>query len=346
MTQFAAEAIAETTAAPSSRGIAVVTGGSAGLGRAIIRGFADAGYDVAVLARGHDGLVGAVDDVRRAGRRGMGIVCDVGENEQVDAAAEQIERLLGPITVWINNAMGGIFAPFLEVSPADFTRATQTTYFGQVNGTRAALRRMKPRDRGVVVSVGSALAYRGIPLQSAYCGSKHAVVGFHESVLTELLHDHSRVKICMVHMPAMNTLQFSWVRSKLPQHPQPVPPIYQPKVAARAVVYAAEHPRPRMWVGESTVGTILGNRVVAGLLDRYLGRTGFSAQQTDSDPNPQFADNLYEPVAGDHGAHGDFDDRSLHFSPQTWATMHRGRVLAGVGLAAAGVTAAAARARR
>jgi len=256
-----------------------------------------------------------------------------------------VEQVLGPVTVWVNNAMGGVFAPFLDVSPDEFLRATKTTYLGQVNGTRAALRRMKPRDHGVIISVGSALAYRGIPLQSAYCGAKHALVGFHESVLTELLHDHSRVKVCMVHMPAMNTLQFSWVRSTLPKHPQPVPPIYQPEVAARAVLHVAQHPRPRTWVGESTVGTILGNRVVAGLLDRYLGRTGYAAQQTGSDAKPELGDNLYEPATGDHGAHGDFDNRSFSHSPQVWVTTHRRGVLAGLGLAAAGLGAAMAKTR-
>jgi NAD(P)-dependent dehydrogenase (short-subunit alcohol dehydrogenase family) len=346
MSKQSIDPVAATSVEPSSRGVVVVTGGSAGLGRAITRAFADAGYDVAVLARGRDGLVGSVEDVRRAGRRGLGIPCDVGEHDQVDRAAEQVERTLGPITVWVNNAMGGVFAPFLEVAPEDFVRATKTTYFGQVNGTRAALRHMKPRDRGVIVSVGSALAFRGIPLQAAYCGSKHATVGFHESVITELRHDRSHVKVCMVHLPAMNTLQFSWVKSRLPGHPQPVPPIYQPEVAARAVLHLAEHPRPRMWVGESTVGTILGNRVIAGLLDRYLGKTGYSAQQTSSDPHPQLGDNLWSPVPGDHGARGDFDNRSLTFSPEAWMTTHRRGVLAGLGLATAGGVALVARNRR
>lgn len=340
------ETIRETSAPASSKGVAVVTGGSAGLGRAITRAFAGAGYDVAVLARGQDGITGAVADVRAAGRRALGVPCDVGDHDQVDAAAEQVENTLGQITVWVNNAMGGVFAPFVDVSPEEFERATRTTYLGQVNGTRAALRYMKPRDRGVIIQVGSALAYRGIPLQAAYCGAKHAIVGFTESVITELLHDHSQVMIAMIHMPAMNTIQFNWVRSQLPKHPQPVPPIWQPEVAAKAVLHLAEHPRPRMWVGESTVGTIVGNRVIAGLLDRYLGRTGYDSQQTDSDPRPEIGDNLFSPVAGDQGARGDFDSRSYDFSPEVWLTTHRKTALAALGVAlTAGAAAVAAWAR-
>jgi short-subunit dehydrogenase len=241
--------------------------------------------------------------------------------------------------------MTGIFGKFLDVEPDDFERATAVTYLGFVNGTRAALRRMVPRDRGTVVQVGSALAYRGIPLQAAYCGAKHAMLGFTESVRTELLNDGSKVQVGMVHMPALNTIQFSWLKNLLPHHAQPVPPIYQPEVGADAVSHMAEHPRRAIWVGASTAATIAGNRMIPGLLDRYLGKTGVKAQQTTQDPHPEIGVNLYEPVAGDHGAHGDFDDRATDRSPQLWASEHRPLVVAGaaVGAVALAVTAAASR---
>ncbi len=330
---------------PAAKGVAVVTGGSAGLGRAVIQALAGAGYDVAVLARGEDGLAGAVAEISSAGRRGLGIVTDVAHHDQVDAAADRVERELGPVTVWVNDAMASVFAPFMEISPADFERSTAVTYLGFVNGTRAALRLMKPRDAGVLVQVGSALAFRGIPLQAAYCGAKHAMVGFTESIITELLHDKSKVRVSMVHMPALNTVQFSWVKSALPEHPQPVAPIYQPEVGARAVLHAVEHRRRTTWVGASTVGTILGNRTIAPLLDIYLGRTGYRGQQTKKDKRPEIGDNLYTPVAGDHGAHGDFDDRALHRSPQLVLDLHR-RALALAGAAGATAVLAARRGRR
>lgn len=337
------ERLRSLIASPGPRGVAVVTGGSAGLGRAIVRGLAAAGFDVAVLARGEDGLAGAVVDVAAAGRRGLGVVTDVAEHAQVDAAAERVEAELGPIEVWVNDAMVGVFAEFTKVSPADFERATAVTYLGVVNGTRAALRYMTPRDRGVLVQVGSALAFRGIPLQAAYCGAKHAIVGFTESVITELLHDHRKIQVAMVHMPALNTVQFNWVRNDLPHHPQPVPPIYQPEVGARAVVHAALHPRRTTWVGLPTAGTILGNRLIPGLLDRYLARTGFSGQQDPSDRRPAIGDNLYDPVPGDHGAHGDFDHRAYSHSPELWVSQHRRAIL---GALAAGAATAAWSSRR
>ncbi|MEZ0491286.1 SDR family oxidoreductase [Kineococcus sp. TBRC 1896] len=321
-------------APPSKRGVAVVTGGSAGLGRAVVRVLADSGWDVAVLARGHDGLAGAVRDVAAAGRRAVGIVCDVSEHEQVEAAADRVEDVLGPVEVWVNDAMTSVFAPFLDTAPEDFERATRVTYLGFVNGTRAALRRMVPRDRGQVVQIGSALAFRGIPLQAAYCGSKHAMVGFTESVITELLHRGSSVHVSMVHMPGMNTTQFGWVRTTLPKHPQPVAPIYQPEACAAVVGSVVDHPRRNTWVGESTVGTILGNRTIAPLLDRYLARTGVSGQQTGQDASTMVGENLWEPVPGDHGAHGEFDDRSWGTSPQIFALRNR-RVLTGVAAGAA-----------
>ncbi|WP_345712217.1 SDR family oxidoreductase [Kineococcus glutinatus] len=330
---------------PSRRGVAVVTGGSAGLGRAVVREFAAAGYDVAVLARGEDGLAGAVADVAAAGRRGLGLVTDVADHQQVETAADAVEAELGPITVWVNNAMATVFAEFTRTAPEDFERATAVTYGGFVNGTRAALRYMQPRDRGVVVQVGSALAHRGIPLQAAYCGAKHAIVGFTESVVTELLHQGSSVRVCTVHMPALNTPQFTWVKNDLPAHPQPVAPIYQPEVGARAVLFAAEHPRRRMWVGVSTAATIWGNRVAAPLLDRYLARTGYDGQQSPGDERPQVGDNLHGPVPGDHGAHGRFDARSHRRSPQAWLSRHRDLVAAAALGAATAATGLAVRGR-
>ncbi len=328
------------TAPPGPRGVAVVTGGSAGLGRAIVRELAAAGFDVAVLARGEQGLAGAVADVAAAGRRALGIVTDVAEHEQVAAAADRVEAELGPGEVWVNDAMASVFAEFAAISPQDFERATAVTYLGTVNGTRAALRVMRPRDRGVLVQVGSALAFRGIPLQSAYCGAKHAMVGYTESIITELLHDHSQVRVCMVHMPALNTIQFNWVKNDLPHHPQPVPPIYQPEVGARAVVHAALHPRRTTWVGLPTVGTILGNRLIPALLDRYLARTGYSGQQSPADHRPAIGDNLHHPVPGDHGAHGDFDRKAYAHSPELWISQHRRAVLLTLAAGAATVTAA------
>ena len=308
----------------STRGVAVVTGGAAGLGRAIVRELAAAGFDVAIVARGADGVAGAVRDVRAAGRRGLGVLTDVSDRNAVESAADRIEDVLGPIEVWINDAMASVFAPFMDTDPDDFDRAVAVTFGGFVNGTRAALRHMKPRNRGVLIQVGSALAFRGIPLQAAYCASKHAMVGFTESVITELIHDKSKVRVSMVHMPGMNTVQFNWVKTHLPHHPQPVPPIYQPEVGARAVMHAVEHRRRSMWVAASTVGTILGNRTIAPLLDIYLGKTGYSGQQAPGDDRPEIGFNLWHPVAGDHGAHGDFDHKSHPRSPELIISTHRG----------------------
>jgi len=312
-----------------SRGVAVVTGGSAGLGRAVVRELAAKGYDVAVLARGADGLEGAVVDVEELGRRGLGIPTDVAEHLAVEAAAEQIERDLGPIDIWVNDTMAGVFAEFLATTPADFERATAVSYLGTVNGTRAALTRMTRRDRGSVVQIGSAIALRGIPLQASYCGAKSAIVTFTESVVTELRHQRSHVRVSVVHMPAMNTPQFGWVRSQLPHHAQPVPPIYQPEVGARAVVAVAEHPRRTTWVGYPTVGVILGNRLVPGLLDRYLALTGYGSQQ-DQDLPAAGRDNLYDPLPGDAGAHGIFDDGAKTRSPLTTVALAKGRAVGGV----------------
>jgi NAD(P)-dependent dehydrogenase (short-subunit alcohol dehydrogenase family) len=319
--------------------ISVVTGASGGIGRAVVRKLAERGDAVALLARGADGLEGAAEDVRRAGGTPLPIEVDVAEFAAVDEAAERVEKELGPIDLWVNDAFSSVFAPFTEISMDEFTRTTQVTYLGYVYGTRAALSRMLPRDRGTIVQVGSALAYRGIPLQTAYCGAKHAIQGFHESLRVELLHDKSNVHVTMVQMPAVNTPQFGWVLSRLPHQAQPVPPIYQPELAARAVVYAADHPKRReYWVGGSTAATLLANAVAPGLLDRYLARTGFKSQQTDQPHDPNEPGNLWHPVddaqGPDEGAHGDFDAQAKTRSPQLWASQHHGTLAAVAGGAA------------
>ena len=322
--------------------ISVVTGASGGIGRATARRLAARGDAVALLARGRDGLAGAAEDVRRAGGIPLPIEVDVADYAAVEEAADQVEKELGEIDLWVNNAFSSVFAKFTDISMDEFRRTTEVSYLGYVHGTKAALTRMLPRDRGVIVQVGSALAYRGIPLQSAYCGAKHAIQGFHESVRVELLHDKSNVHVTMVQMPAVNTPQFGWVLSKLPRKAQPVAPIYQPEIAARAVLYASEHPKRReYWVGGSTAGTLLANAVAPGILDRYLARTGFSGQQTDEKRDPDQPTNLFEPVDGagepDAGAHGSFDDQAKTRSPQLWASQHHGLLAAaGGGLLAAG----------
>jgi NAD(P)-dependent dehydrogenase (short-subunit alcohol dehydrogenase family) len=317
--------------------VVVVTGASAGLGRAIACGFGARGDKVALLARGVEGLESAAKEVEAAGGEALVIPTDVASWEQVDAAARQVEAEFGMIDVWVNDAMTSVFAPFSELEPAEFERVTAVNYLGFVYGTMAALRLMLPRDRGTIVQVGSALAYRSIPLQSAYCGSKHAILGFTESVRTELLHDHSGVSITMVQMPAMNTPQFSWVRSKMPNHPQPVAPIYQPEVAARAVLFASDHPdRHNYYVGISTSLTVVANKVAPGLLDRYLARTGYESQQMSDTPVVgDRPDNLFEPVVRLAHAHGIFDDKAWSHSPQLWTTTHK-RLLAIGAVVAAG----------
>jgi NAD(P)-dependent dehydrogenase (short-subunit alcohol dehydrogenase family) len=273
------------------------------------------GYSVALLARGEIGLKAAARDVETAGGTALPLAVDMADHKQVEAAASRIESELGPIDVWVNVAFTSVFARFEDIEPNEYERVTAVTYHGYVNGTRAALRRMRPRNRGVVVQVGSALGHRGIPLQTAYCGAKHAIEGFHEALRTELMHDRSDIKVTVVEMPAVNTPQFSWVRSRLPRQAQPVPPIYQPEVAARGILKAIDHPdRRARWVGLSTAGTILANRVAGGLLDRYLARTGFSSQQTNEPRDRDQPANLWEPADGrdghDFGAHGAFDERA------------------------------------
>ncbi|CAM5562801.1 MULTISPECIES: SDR family oxidoreductase [Streptomyces] len=323
----------------SARQTVVVTGASAGIGRAAARMFGARGARVALLARGRAGLEAAAADVRAAGGQALPLVTDMAEWDQVEAASRRVEEEFGPVDVWVNNAFTAAFGRFGDLSPEEFLQATRSTYLGYVHGTRAALDRMVPRDRGAVVQVGSALAYRGIPLQSAYCGAKHAIQGFTESVRCELLHDGSAVRITMVQMPAVNTPQFTWLRTHLPRHAQPVPPIYQPEVAARAVLRAADRPQRReYWVGTSTALTLLANAVVPGLLDRYLARTGFDAQQTDAHPQPGGDGNLFDPADEDrdYGAHGVFDAQAHTADPQIWAARHLGRTAALAGLAGAG----------
>jgi NAD(P)-dependent dehydrogenase (short-subunit alcohol dehydrogenase family) len=323
--------------AESKRETVVVTGGSAGIGRATVREFARHGCNVAILARGKDGLEAARRDVEDLGGQGLAISTDVADWKAVEAAADQIESELGPIDIWVNNAFAGIFSRFMDVTPEEYERVTQVTYLGQVNGTRAALKRMLPRNHGSIVLVGSALAYRGIPLQSAYCGAKHAIQGFIDSVRCELLHDKTNVTITMVQMPGVNTPQFDWIRAKLPGQPRPVGKVYQPEVAARAIYAAAHDGRKEMLVGLPTVEAVWGNKVASSLLDEYLAATGFKSQQRPERVSPDRKDNLFEPVAGDHGAHGSFDSEAVDSSAELWMTEHKKQL----GLAALGAAAIA-----
>ncbi|MFL6236481.1 MAG: SDR family oxidoreductase [Thermoanaerobaculia bacterium] len=323
--------------------IVVVTGASAGVGRATVRAFAERGAHVGLIARNREALENARQEVEAMGGRALVLPTDMADDQAVEAAAARVEGELGPIDVWVNNAMCSVFSPVKEMKPEEYRRVTDVTYLGYVWGTLAALRRMLPRDRGSIVQVGSALAYRGIPLQSAYCAAKHAIQGFCDSLRSELLHDGSHVHLCMVQMPALNTPQFSWVKSRLPRKPQPVPPIFQPEVAARAIVWAAHHRRREIYVGWPTVKAVVGNKVAAGYADHYLARNGYDSQQYDGFADPHRPDNLWEPVPGDHGAHGQFDDRATYHSAQLWSNLHRG-VLAALGaVGIAGVLWAARR---
>ena len=301
--------------------LVVVTGGTAGVGRATARAFARDGADVAVIARGERRLAATKSELESLGAKCLAVSADVADETAVEEAAEHIEAELGPIDVWVNNAMATVFAPMADVTPEEFRRATDVTYFGSVWGTLAALRRMRPRDRGVVVQVGSALAYRGIPLQAPYCGSTHALQGFLESLRCELLHDGSRVRLTMVQLPAVNTPQFTWARGKLPRTPQPVPPIFQPEVAADAIVWAARHPQREVMVGGPTVKAIVGNAIAPSFADRYLARNGVDAQQTN-EPATERPDNLFAPVDGTQAAHGPFDSQAKSRSIQLLVRTH------------------------
>ena len=327
------------------RGVAVVTGGTAGIGRATVRELASRGWDVAVLARGQERLDDTVEEVRKAGRRVLGISVDVADHAAVDAAAGRVEDELGPIDLWVNNAFTGAIAFFEDIEPEEYERITAVTYIGFVNGTRSALRRMTPRGRGTIIQVGSALAFRGIPLQTAYCGAKAAIENFTESLRVELKHKGSAIELCQVHMPGVNTPQFDWVLHRgVEHHPMPVPPIYQPEVAGRAVAHVAEHPRRTMWVGLPTVLTILGNRVAPSLLDWYLARTNVKGQQSPDHDPPGRQSNTWEPAYGaEVKAHGSFDEQAHAHSPELWVSQHRGLLAAGVVAAASAVAVRAAR---
>ena len=320
--------------------IVVITGASAGVGRATVRAFAADGWDVALIARGSAGLEAAADEVRAAGRRAIVLPLDVSDAPAVDEAAGRVEQELGPIDAWINIAMESVFAPVTETTADEYRQVTEVNYLGYVNGTLAALRRMTERDAGVIVQVGSALAYRSIPLQSAYCGTKHAIVGFTDSLRCELIHDQSQVRVTAVHLPAVNTPQFGWVRSRLPRRAQPVPPIFAPEVAARAILAATHNPRRELFVGWPTLLSVWAQKVVPGLMDRYLGRTGYDSQQTEQS-QPDRADNLDLPLddTTDRGAHGPFDERERGWSPALTLSLHR-RLVAGL-VAVAGATAIA-----
>ena len=319
-----------------ARKVVVVTGASAGVGRATVRAFGRQNACIGLLARGRDGLKAACREVEAAGGRALVLPTDVSDPDQVDAAAAAVEEEFGPIDIWVNNAMVSVLSPVKEMTAAEYRRVTEVTYLGYVHGTLAALRRMLPRDRGVIIQVGSALAYRSIPLQSAYCAAKHAVQGFTESLRSELIHDGSRVRVTVVQLPAVNTPQFSWMKSRMPRHPQPVPPIYQPEVIAGAIVWAARHDRRELSVGFPTVKAIIGDKFIPGWLDHYLAWVGYEAQQTDQPIDPNRPNNLYEPLSGDFGAHGEFDRGARTSSGQLWVNMNRGWLaLVGIGVLAA-----------
>lgn len=321
--------------------VIVITGASGGVGRATAWAFAEQGAKIALLARGQEGLEGAKREVEEKGGTALVIPVDVADAAAVEAAAERVEAELGPIDVWVNNAMNSVFAPVKEVTPEEYKRVTEVTYLGQVYGAKAALKRMLPRDSGSIVFVGSALAYRGIPLQSAYCGAKHATEGFYDSLRTELMHDKSNVKISMVQLPALNTTQFGWVLNKLPNKPRPMGKVYQPEVAARAIVFAAANNRREILVGYPTYQAIVGNKIAPWFADWVLARDGFKGQQTSAPVDPAQKNNVWEPVPGDQGTYGKFGHIATDKSITLWASMNRNWVRAGLGLLLAGVVLAA-----
>lgn len=326
--------------------VVAVTGASAGVGRASAEAFARAGANVALIARDSRRLDEARTDVERIGGNAIALPTDVADADAVERAAAEAEAQLGPIDVWVNNAMVSVFAPVKDLSPEDVRRVTEVAYLGYVNGTMSALRRMLPRNAGTIVQVGSALAYRAIPMQAAYCGAKHAIEGFTEALRCELMHDGSRVRTTVVHLPALNTPQFHWVKTAFDRHPQPVPPIFQPEVAALAIVHAARHPRREYWVGWPTARAILANRLVPGLLDRYLARRGVAAQQADWPIEPGREHNLYSSVDADLAARGEFGADARSSSAQLWLSQHRAAIAAaGSAAVAAGIAAVAVKSR-
>lgn len=312
-----------------TRKVVVVTGASAGLGRSIVREFAKRGDHIALIARGVDGLEGAKKEVEALGGQAWIFPLDVSDAEAVERAAAAIETQAGPIDIWINNAMNSVFSPIKNMAPEEYKRVTEVTYLGQVYGALSALKRMRQRNRGCIIFIGSALAYRGIPLQSAYCASKHAIQGFYDSFRTELLHDGLNIRTCMLQLPAMNTTQFGFVRNKLPFKPRPMGVIYEPEVAARAVLFATEHDRREIYVGLPTVEAIVGNKIVPSFADHYLSRTGYKGQMTPIPEDRERKDNLWEPMPGDHGAHGPFGAKARHFSIQLWASENK-KIIAGI----------------
>jgi short-subunit dehydrogenase len=324
--------------------IVVVTGSSGGVGRAIAHAFAKRGAQVALLARGESALQDVKAEVEELGGQALVVPVDVSDHEAVEAAAERVERELGPIDVWVNDAMATVFAKVIDTEPHEFRRATEVTYLGTVNGTMAALKRMTARDRGVIIQVGSALSYRAIPLQAAYCGAKFGIRGFTDSLRVELRADKSQVRVTMVQLPGVNTTQFNWCRSKMPDHPQPVPPIYQPEIPAEAVYWAAHHRRRELWVGYSAVQAIVGGSLAPSFADWYLARTGIKGQQISGHPvDADRPDNLFEPQPQLAATHGIFDDKAKSRSPELWTATHRrmlGAVAAGGALVGAGVAAA------
>jgi short-subunit dehydrogenase len=313
----------------------VITGASAGLGRAAAQEFGRHGARIGLLARGVDGLEAAKREIEELGGQALVIPTDVADATAVEHAAALVEKQFGPIDIWVNNAMASVFSPVKEMKPEEYKRVTEVTYLGVVYGTLAALKRMLPRNRGTIVQVGSALAYRSIPLQSAYCAAKHAIAGFTDSLRSELIHDKSKVRITMVQMPALNTPQFGWVKSRLANKAKPVPPIFQPEVGARAIYWAAHHERRELYVGWPTVEAIVANKFLPGTLDHYLARNGFRSQQTSEPEDPNRPDNLWEPVRGDHGVHGIFDAVAHERSWELRANLDR--LWIGAGLATVAV---------
>lgn len=318
--------------------VVMITGASAGVGRAVVRQFAKRKAHIGLIARDKDRLEATKREVEEQGGKALALPTDVADAGQVMRAAQQLEDAFGPLDIWVNDAMTTVFAPLTQIEPDEFKRATEVTYLGCVYGTMAALKHMKQRDTGTIVQVGSALAYRSIPLQSAYCGAKHAIIGFTDSLRCELIHQRSGIHVTVVDLPAMNTPQFSWCRTKMPNHPQPVPPIFEPEVAARAIYWAAHHKRREIFVGAPTVAAIYGQDVAPGFADWYLGKGGYKSQQTEEPVSPDRRDNLFEPVPGDYAAHGIFTDKSTNCSVQTWMTLHR----TALGIAAAGLAGAGA----